>query len=178
MVLAQKLPHDQRGRVADVQTLHLAELWNRERQDIGIIGRIETEPVFLMSEYKGAAERQRVGMNRTAVLRCQGEEVVMAGCQGAVDAGKIFVKPRRYPLERPHRRGRVEEINADQVNLAGPESVGAAEYLADIESRLETVQYNNEAVRPMRRQAVRIFLAAEPFSGGDALLLKLAAKLS
>jgi hypothetical protein len=55
MMLAQKLPHDYGGRVADVQTLNLPELGYAQGLDVGVILRIKTKTVFLMAEDEGAA---------------------------------------------------------------------------------------------------------------------------
>ena len=78
-MLAQKLPHDDRSRIAHVEALHLTELRNRKRLNIRIIRRIETQAIFLMAEYEGAAPRQRVGVDGTSVLRLKGKQGVIAG---------------------------------------------------------------------------------------------------
>jgi hypothetical protein len=95
-----------------------------------------------------------------------------------VNAGEILVKMGGDPFEGTHGRGRVEEVDTDKMNLAGPESIGAPKYLPDIEGRFEAVQHDDETVGPRCGQPVGIFLPPETLPGGNALLLELAAKLS
>ena len=64
------------------------------------------------------------------------------------------------------------------MDLTGPERIGTAEYLRDIEARLEAVQHDHEAVSPRSGEQIGVSLPAETFPGGKALLLKSAAKLS
>ena len=64
------------------------------------------------------------------------------------------------------------------MDFVGPKSIRAAEYLADIEGRLEIVEDEDEAVNTRCRQPVGIFLSPEALLGGDALLVELAAKFS
>jgi hypothetical protein len=131
-----------------------------------------------MAEYEGAAPWQRVTMDGGAGLRLQGKHSIITGYQFAVHAGETIVKAGRHPFEGTHGRRRIEKINADQMYLMGPESIGATEYFSDIEGRFEAVQHNYEAVGPRCGQQVGILLPAETLSGGNALLLEFAAKLS
>ncbi len=98
-MLAQKLPHDDRSRIAHVEALHLTELRNRKRLNIRIIRRIETQAIFLMAEYEGAAPWERPGVDGRSVLRFQGEQSVAARSQFAVNAGEAVMKTCRHPLE-------------------------------------------------------------------------------